>query len=292
MSIVRTVHNKDNPYAMINKKALWDSRLSLEAVGLWSRLLSRPDDWRVSVCELVKSCGCSKDRIYRILNELIDNGYAYRHQMKSNSGKFDPIEFFVFEISKSAEEIKEMFPQQDFPDTVNPDTEKPVTGNTDITNTDLLNTERKDKEKLSCAPPPPVAVLEPWEKIEKIDFEGKKISVCRYDLVTQATVSKKDWSLEEIEDIWKIFVAYKGPIRNWFSFCEGCIKYVRRDRNTKIMDEQCKKKTKEEQKSLKKNDLNQKSENIKEPSSEKSTWVQAFPNFSFQNFTFSPQYKR
>ena len=70
MSIVRVKHNKENPYVMINRHALWDKNLSLEAVGLWVRLLSRPDDWHVNVLELSHSCGCHKNTIYKLLAEL------------------------------------------------------------------------------------------------------------------------------------------------------------------------------------------------------------------------------
>lgn len=116
MSIVRALHNKINPYVQINREALWDRSLSLKAIGLWARLLSRPDDWRVSVTELAKSCKCSKDSIYKLLNELIKQGYAYRRQPKNAKGKYGQWETIVFEFKVTKDEIKKMFPQTDFPD--------------------------------------------------------------------------------------------------------------------------------------------------------------------------------
>lgn len=114
MCIVRVQHNRKNPYVIIDKTSLWDENLSLEAVGLWSRLLSRPDDWHIRVTELTKSCGCGKEKINRILNELISNGYAYRYQTREK-GKFREYETLVFETKQTAEDIKEMFPQPGFP---------------------------------------------------------------------------------------------------------------------------------------------------------------------------------
>ena len=75
MSIIRIQHNRENPYIQLNKKDLWDPNLSLEAVGLLARISSKPDDWHINVKELVKSCGCGKEKIYRILDELIKHGY-------------------------------------------------------------------------------------------------------------------------------------------------------------------------------------------------------------------------
>lgn len=112
MSIVRIQHNKENPYVVINKEALWDQGLSLEAVGLWARLLSRPDNWHINVIELSRSCKTSKYRIYQVLKELIEGGYALRIQKmaKTMSGKKvkQPVEYVVFEF-KVNEEFKKSF---------------------------------------------------------------------------------------------------------------------------------------------------------------------------------------
>ena len=115
MTIVRIKHTKENPYVVLDKKALWDKNLSLDAVGLWARLLSRPDDWQIYVTELCASCDCGETKMYRILSELIDNGYAYRHHSKKKDGKFSVYEYFVFETKTSLEQIKIIFPHLDFP---------------------------------------------------------------------------------------------------------------------------------------------------------------------------------
>lgn len=154
MSIVRTVHNKENPYVMINKSALWDKNLSLEAVGLWTRLLSRPDDWSIKVAELVKSCGVSVKKCYRILKELIDAGYAYRHQ-SNGPGGFKSWETYVFEYKVSPEDIQKMFTLGHFALAPNALSANRHTTNTDLTNPSSLRSEERDKRKE--APPPPSA---------------------------------------------------------------------------------------------------------------------------------------
>lgn len=154
MSIVRTLHNKDNPFVQINKKGLWDQDLSLEAVGLWSRLLSRPDNWEVSVTELSKSCNTSSKKIYRLLNELIKAGYAWRQQCKQEKGQFKKWETYVFEFKVTPEEVKEMFPLAHFALSGSP-----LSGNRPPTNTDSttpkssIPKEEKICERESASPP-------------------------------------------------------------------------------------------------------------------------------------------
>jgi hypothetical protein len=144
MTIVRTFHDKQNPFVILNKLTLWDKELSLGAVGLWARLLSRPDDWVVSVTELAKSCSCSKKIIYRLLNELVTHGYAVRYQTKQDSKKsqkkkvFGGMETHVFERKMSEEEIKEMFPQLHFAHA-----DDPLRGKGNTTNIDSTKKEKK-----------------------------------------------------------------------------------------------------------------------------------------------------
>lgn len=134
MSIIRVVHDKSNPYVIINKESLWDKDLSLAAVGMWARLLSRPDDWRISVKELSISCDITEGAVYRILNELIKFGYVHRQQKKGNEknkSRFKAVEYWVFERRVSPEEIKKMFPLCTFPHA-----EFPLSGKSKTTNKD------------------------------------------------------------------------------------------------------------------------------------------------------------
>ena len=69
MSIIRTFHNKENPYVCLNKKALWDENLSLKAIGLWSRCLSRPTNWIFSLAEMVKHTREGMCSLKKCINE-------------------------------------------------------------------------------------------------------------------------------------------------------------------------------------------------------------------------------
>ena len=156
MSIIRTRHDRANPFVQLTKVSLWDQNLSLEAVGLWARLMSRPDNWVVHVSELKKSCGIGETKAYRILKELIDNGYAYRFQ-PIKEGRYQPWETHVFEDKHSKEEIKEMFTLRGFPDAEFPDAENRGTTNIDCTNSSSLQSEEEKKCKEDRLTPLPSA---------------------------------------------------------------------------------------------------------------------------------------
>ena len=123
-TIIRKVHNRENPYAQLNRKAIWDKDLSLKAVGLWARCMSRKDGWHFSVKELVKSCKEGRKAIDSAMRELIDNDYVIRLEFntKDEHGKFlnnvydengklvqrnGGIEYVIFEFRATEEEKQE-----------------------------------------------------------------------------------------------------------------------------------------------------------------------------------------
>ncbi len=86
-TIVRVVHNRENPFVQLNKAALWDQNLSLRAVGLWARCLSRPDDWEFNMSELIDKCKEGQDAVFNAMKEIVNAGYGIRiqYQIKENS---------------------------------------------------------------------------------------------------------------------------------------------------------------------------------------------------------------
>lgn len=101
MSILRIEHNKENPYVILNKKILEDSDLSWTAKGLWSYLMSRPDNWNVSVGHLktiFKGKGGGEKAIYSILNELIKAGYCVRNTFRHPNGLYAKMEYVITEF--------------------------------------------------------------------------------------------------------------------------------------------------------------------------------------------------
>lgn len=147
MSIIRVCHDRNNPYVIINKKAIEEPELSWAAKGLWCYLMGRPNDWRPSVAHLTKTFkgkGCGRDAVYNLLNELIDAGYCIREQKCDEHGKFTHVEYVILEHK----ELKEKVPLPENPFTEKPDTEKPTL----ISNEEEISNESNSNKDAAAAP--------------------------------------------------------------------------------------------------------------------------------------------
>ncbi len=187
MTIIRTFHDKNNPYTILNNQVLFDKTLSNSARGIWAQCMARKDDWVFYMSEITDHTRDGKDAIYSQINELIRAGYVARLQVKENrDGKlvFKCVDYVFFESkltpekkaefleyfkqkvgvcvfleppeenkkpskSKQKASFKNKLPQRAFPDTESPDTEKPPLVNTDKESTHIENT--------IIAPTPPVS---------------------------------------------------------------------------------------------------------------------------------------
>lgn len=168
MTVIRIVHNKENPYVQINKKALWNEDLSLKATGLWARCMSRPDNWRFSVKELISKCKEGRRAVDAAIKELIKNNYAVRLDCwrKSENGKFNTrvVEYVFFEFpatqedkDKALEELKKGLCDCPFSDFRFSDFRKDDLLNTDLNqSSSSLRSEdsKKDCNKERGASPP------------------------------------------------------------------------------------------------------------------------------------------
>lgn len=125
---------------------LKEKPISLDALGLFWRILSLPPAWNLNQNGLMKICGCGKDKLKACFNELIEAGYLIKTQENNNStGQFEPNTYYVFETvdktlwninnedeivdTKNAELQENKSPQADLPLAGKPSTEKPLTGN-------------------------------------------------------------------------------------------------------------------------------------------------------------------
>jgi len=100
MSIHRNF-NKKGGYTQIDNALLDDPNLSYEAIGLLCRLLSKPPTWTVILRYLEKDRVAGREKVARIINELIDAGYVIRRQDKDSGGKFKRWDYDVFEVPQS-----------------------------------------------------------------------------------------------------------------------------------------------------------------------------------------------
>ena len=98
MDIVRVIKSKD--YTTICNRIFKDRRLSLKAKGLLAMLLSLSDHWELSIKGLEAILKEGRTSIRSTMNELIENGYVERQQIRKNN-KFIGVDYIVFELPKS-----------------------------------------------------------------------------------------------------------------------------------------------------------------------------------------------
>lgn len=72
-------------YTRINNRIAQDTSISLEARGVWIDLCTRPDDWVILPKYMAKQCGIGRDKMYRLLNELIEAGVCQREQIRQRT---------------------------------------------------------------------------------------------------------------------------------------------------------------------------------------------------------------
>ena len=125
--VIRSKHDKENPYSVINKKLIRNGNLSFKARGFLIYLLSFPDNWKIQVSQIEKDNKEGEKAIYNYLNELKEHGYVkfvrIRDENKSFSGSYyeyseDPV--FLNEDS----ELKENVPHRPKGDVAKADVEK------------------------------------------------------------------------------------------------------------------------------------------------------------------------
>ena len=77
-TIIRTVKDRAHPYAIINNTVFNDRGLRWKAKGLMGHFLNKPDDWHMSVTDLVARGGDGPKAVYSGLRELVAAGYVHR----------------------------------------------------------------------------------------------------------------------------------------------------------------------------------------------------------------------
>jgi len=94
MAIYKAHINKE--FLTLSNKTAQDSRLSFEARGVLVLLLSMPSDWSVNIAWIQKQSNAGRDKVSRIISELVDCGYMRKDQPRSQKGAFTSQDYFVY----------------------------------------------------------------------------------------------------------------------------------------------------------------------------------------------------
>lgn len=154
MSIIRVKKDKNNPYLIMNKTCLNDSRLSLRAKGLLCFLLSKPDNWYINTREIVSSSSNGIQSVWSTIKELVKFGYMYKHRFRSGNGAFHSYNYLVYERPESPYLIKTTTsPHSHYPSVDNPSVDNPtlLINKTNINNRTLLTSSSNKSNNVNVA---------------------------------------------------------------------------------------------------------------------------------------------
>ena len=152
MSIIRRRHN--SRFRAMPNALFEDERISFDARGMIGYLLVKPDHWSVNVKDLCRAGSIGRDKVYKLLAELVDAGYIIRHQPRDKDGRVGAIEYIVMDDPMSdagdeaALEPLAKSPLPEIPDTAFPDTDSPDTVNPHRSKESVCS---KDSNEGECA---------------------------------------------------------------------------------------------------------------------------------------------
>lgn len=93
-------------YIIMSNYHLRDMNLSLKASGLLSLVLSLPEDWKYSVRGLTAIVKEGESAVKSALQELEQHGYLRRTEIRTESGKFQGLEYIFLEYPGQLEDLQ------------------------------------------------------------------------------------------------------------------------------------------------------------------------------------------
>ena len=163
MSIIRVTKQKN--FSIISNVALNDPNLSMKARGIWATLLSKPDDWKIYVSHLAKTCADGEYSIYAGLKELKEAGYVEHIPIRQN-GKILRWEYVINEVPNKKQDTNFLLPK-------NLDEENLDEENHALLITDRIPLPNTDKNERLTKQKPAVAVSFENPKAEQKDTDSK-----------------------------------------------------------------------------------------------------------------------
>lgn len=212
---IRKIKGIQSEFSILPNKTLNDS-LSWGAKGLLAYLCSKPDDWKVSVQQLINHSAdtakpVKRDGTYALINELIDKGYIRRERTKG--GGYSKTDYIVSPK-----------PLTDNPDPVYPDPVEPTLQSKDI----KQSKETNKTSKAGGVPYDDIADLynsyigDDFPKVLKVTDKRKALIRKFY--------SNMDKDIDKVKSYFEFFsdnapVFYRGENnRNWKANFEYIIK--------------------------------------------------------------------
>lgn len=154
-----------NNFTIVPNKTINDSGLSLRSKGLLLYLLSKPDNWNVSLEQLASVCSEGRGALRSSISELLEAGYLERERTRDNKGQMSGYNYNVYDRARST--------VVRFSDDGKPLDGKPSTGNrTLISTVDNKNIETSITNVIE--PPAPKQYGDPT--INQVIDEWKRVT--------------------------------------------------------------------------------------------------------------------
>jgi len=87
-NIHRSPHDETTPYVCLNRAIAQDAKLSFAARGMMTYILSKPDDWNITLEDLTNNNPAGRDATRKVFYELIANGYLVPGTQQRKAGRF------------------------------------------------------------------------------------------------------------------------------------------------------------------------------------------------------------
>lgn len=189
---------RDRSYTVVDNTFIRDERLSWRAKGLFTYLLSLPEDWKIYLSEIQKHSIDGETALRSAVSELVTYGYLETERRKDSSGRWCGIEYKIIEIPQESPINKDSSRDSGLRDTVLRDTV-----NQALVNTNSNQILKNSKNKKIGNSEPLVETVEPI----KIDKRNKR----SVDIITMKKM------INEFSDDSKVF----KKLEAYFNFRVG-----------------------------------------------------------------------
>ena len=188
------VKKRQRNFTMIDNNLIEDERLSFKAKGILIYLLSKPDNWKVIVGDIIKRSTDGERAIYSGLNELKKFGYYQKYPVREGQ-RIVRWESIVYECpedfqeeTKNKKQLKPMDKPENpllcgFAHVENEDVQNSYNSNIYVNNTDFNNTD--------------ISIYQ--EKIKNETFEEKTLD---NDMIDNSTIENSSNENNDIDYIY------------------------------------------------------------------------------------------
>ncbi|MGY0225984.1 helix-turn-helix domain-containing protein [Limosilactobacillus fermentum] len=95
-------------FTQVDNRVISDKRMSLKALGLFTYMWSKPDDWEFYVSVISNDFKDGRDSIRSAINELINLGYVKRTRKHKENGQLAAYDYILFDEPKTEKPSQEV----------------------------------------------------------------------------------------------------------------------------------------------------------------------------------------